>query len=120
VALLVTAAAATPGAGKDKKALAPYALLAGTVFQEDGLSLPGARIEVVPLGQLQGERKFKRLEAVSDRRGEFAFRVPVQKMEYRLTASAVGYETQEKAAQVSGEVRVDVFFRLETASKSKK
>jgi hypothetical protein len=108
---------ATAGVGKDRQASAPYALLAGTVFQESGLSLPGARIEVVPTGRLQGDRKFKRLEAVSDARGEFAFRVPVQEMEYKLTVTAAGYLPQEKTAQVAGGVRVDVFFRLQAASK---
>ena len=81
------------------------------------MSLPGARIEIVPAGELQGARKFKRLEAVSDSRGEFAFRVPVEEMTYKLTASAVGYIPKEKTTQAAGEVRVDVFFRLEAASK---
>lgn len=106
------------GAGaKDKKEQAPYALIFVTVFQESGLSFPGARIEIVPAGELQGARKFKRLEAVTDSRGEFAFRVPVEEMTYKLTARAAGYIPQEKTTQAAGEVRVDVFFRLEAASK---
>ncbi len=115
--LAVFAAAALSAEAKDKKEQAPYALIFGTVFQESGLSLPGARIEIVPAGELQGARKFKRLEAVSDSRGEFAFRVPVQEMTYKLTARAAGYMPQEKTTQAAGEVRVDVFFRLEAASK---
>ncbi len=117
--LLLAAIAATAlGAGaKDKRAQAPYALIAGTVFQESGFSLPGARIEIVPARELQGARKFKKLEAVSDSRGEFAFRVPVDEMTYTLTARAAGYIPQEKTTQAAGEVRVDVFFRLEPASK---
>jgi hypothetical protein len=110
----VTALAA---GAKDKKEQAPYALISGTVFQESGLSLPGARIEIVPAGELQGARKFKRLEAESDSRGEFAFRVPVEEMTYKLTARAAGYIPQEKTTQAAGEARVDVFFRLEAASK---
>ncbi len=115
-AFLALAVSATALAGEKKKAEAPYALLFGTVFQENGFSLPGARIEIVPTGELQGARKFKRLEAVSDARGEFAFRVPVEEMTYKLTARAAGYLPQEKTAQVAGEVRVDVFFKLEAAS----
>ncbi len=108
---------ATAAGGKDKKAQVPYALIFGTVFQESGFSLPGARIELVPEGELQGARKFKRLEAVSDSRGEFAFRVPVEEMKYKLTARAAGYIPQEKTTQVAGEVRVDVFFSLEATSR---
>jgi len=115
--LAAIAATALASGAKDQKKQAPYALVFGTVFQESGLSLPGARIEIVPAGELQGARKFKRLEAVSDSRGEFAFRVPVEEMTYKLTASAAGYIPQEKSTQAAGEVRVDVFFRLEAASK---
>jgi Carboxypeptidase regulatory-like domain len=115
--LAAIAATALAAGAKDKKEQAPYALIFGTVFQESGLSLPGARIEIVPATELQGARKFKRLEAVSDSRGEFAFRVPVEEMTYKLTARAAGYIPQEKITQAAGEVRVDVFFRLETASK---
>jgi hypothetical protein len=42
--------------------------------------------------------------------------VPVEEMTYKLTATAAGYGTQEKTTQVAGEVKVDVFFRLEAAS----
>jgi len=115
--LAAIAATALAAGAKDKKEQAPYALIFGTVFQESGLSLPGARIEIVPATELQGARKFKRLEAVSDSRGEFAFRVPVEEMTYKLTARAAGYIPQEKTTQAAGEVRVDVFFRLEAASK---
>jgi hypothetical protein len=115
--LAAFSAIALAAGAKDRKAQAPYALVAGTVFQESGLSLPGARIEIVPAGELQGARKFKKLEAVSDSRGEFAFRVPVEEMTYKLTVRAAGYIPQEKTTQAAGEVRVDVFFRLEAASK---
>ena len=111
------AATALAAGGKDQKAQAPFALVFGTVFQESGFSLPGARVELVPAGELQGPRKFKKLEAVSDSRGEFAFRVPVEEMTYKLTARAAGYIPQERTTQVAGEVRIDVFFRLETTSK---
>jgi hypothetical protein len=115
--LLLAAIAVTALGAKDKKEQAPYALVFVTVFQPSGLSFPGARVEIVPAGELQGAHKFKRLEAVTDSRGEFGFRVPVEEMTYKLTARAAGYTTQEKTAQAAGEVRVDVFFRLEAASK---
>jgi hypothetical protein len=114
-AIAVTALAA---GAKDKRKQAPYAVIFVTVFQEEsGLSLPGARVEIVPAGELRGEHKFKKLEAVSDSRGELAFHVPVEEMTYKLTARAAGYTPQDKTMQAAGEVRVDVFFRLEAASR---
>jgi hypothetical protein len=115
--LLAAFAGAALAGPKDKKEAAPYALIFGTVFQESGFSLPGAHVEIVPVRELQGARKFKRLEAVSDARGEFAFRVPVDEMTYKLSVKADGYLPQEKSVDAAGEVRVDVFFRLEATKK---
>jgi hypothetical protein len=92
-------------------------LVAGTVFREDGRSLPGAEVELSPAANPQAARKSKKMKAVADARGEFAFRVPTAELDYTLTASAPGYQPQEKTVKVGGEVRVDVFFRLEAASK---
>jgi Carboxypeptidase regulatory-like domain len=105
------------GLGQAKKPQAPYALVAGTVFREDGRSLPGAEVELAPAPSPQSPHKSKKMKAVSDARGEFAFRVPTADLDYSLTAKAPGYQPREKTVKVSGEVRVDVFFRLEAASK---
>jgi hypothetical protein len=109
--------AVAAGAGKDKKAEASYALVAGTVFRESGFSLAGAEVELTAAGQSSAAHKFKKLKALSDARGEFSFRVPPAAGEYRLTVKAAGYETQDKPARVNGEERVDVFFSLQPASK---
>lgn len=95
----------------------PYALIAGTVFRAEGFTLPGARILLEPEGQVRGSPRLKRQEAISDARGEFAFRVPAREGRYRISAEAAGYRRQQKEVQISGEERVDVFFRLEKASK---
>jgi hypothetical protein len=115
LALLVAATPLWGGPGKQKKRSADYALVAGTVFRESGLSLPGAEVEIVaaaPAGF-----KFRKQQAVSDARGEFAFRVPAAEMKYRVSAKARGYSAQEQEVSVTGFERVDVFFRLEPASK---
>lgn len=96
---------------------AAYALIAGTVFREDGLSLPGARVVLEPEGEAQRDRRFRKQEAVCDARGEFAFRVPPVPSEYRLTASAPGFQPQQRQVRIQGEERIDVFFRLPKASK---
>jgi hypothetical protein len=104
-------------AGKEKQKSASYALVAGTVFRDTGYSLAGAELDLVPAGQAQSGRKTKAMKAVSDARGEFAFRVPPFASEYKLMVRAAGYENQEKPVTIGGEERVDVFFRLEPASK---
>lgn len=117
--LLLLAGVATPldAAGQQSRRHSAYALIAGTVFREDGLSLPGARVVLEPEGEARRDRRFRKQEAVSDARGEFAFRVPPLPSEYRLTASAPGFESQHRQVQIQGEERIDVFFRLARASK---
>lgn len=97
-----------------KKKPEPYAIIAGTVFQESGFSLRGANVVLT----LQGDPKAKKLqEAVSDVRGEFAFHVPAKPAAYMVKASLKGYRPEEKQATVSGEERIDVTLTLVQESK---
>jgi hypothetical protein len=64
--------------GEDKK---DYALIYGTVWGVDGRATSGVPIKI----QRVGDKKPK-WELVSDRRGEFAQRVPVGDQEYRVIA----------------------------------
>lgn len=50
---------------------APHAVVAGAVFRENGFSLPGATVTLA----MKDAPKGKKLQSVSDARGEFAFRV---------------------------------------------
>lgn len=106
--------AAAPSGGQRDHA---HALISGSVFREDGLSLPGAEIELEAIGGSVQSRKFKKMRAVSDARGEFAFRVPPVPAEYRLRATAPGCQPEQRQVRVSTEERIDVFFRLRPASK---
>ena len=106
VLLCLIALTAALGAEKPKK---PYAVVAGTVFREPGFALPGAE---VTLDVNPSKPKSKPMKAVSDSRGEFAFRVPAQEARYIVKVRAKGFEPQEKEASVSGEQRLDVFFQL--------
>ena len=102
----------------EKKAPAPYALVAGTVFREPGFALPGAEVVVTPNPPEGQERlKVKKLEARCDARGEFAFRVPPVPMRYTVRVSAKGYQSDEKSVSVEGEERVDATFTLRAESK---
>jgi hypothetical protein len=118
VALLFSAAAAlAAGSGKDKQSQTTYALVAGTVFRETGMAFGGAEVAVAASGDSREARKFKKMRFVTSPRGEFVFRLPAAPMQYTLRVAAPGYQAQEKTVAISGEDRIDVFFKLEPASR---
>ena len=94
---------------------AEYALIAGTVFQESGLSLRGAELELIPDREDAKAHKLKKFAAVSDSRGEFAFRVPAKPARYTIKVRRKGFAAQEKSLEVKGDERIDVNFQLEPA-----
>jgi len=81
-----------------------------TVFTEQGFALPGARIRV----RRVDEKKF-RWEAISDRRGEFAVRVP-QDADYEMTVKARGYKIQTQKVDATEGNRADLTIRMEPQS----
>lgn len=95
----------------------PYALVTGTVFRETGMSFSGAEVTLAAAGESKEARKFKKMRASTSPRGEFVFRLPAAPMQYTLSVRASGYQPQEKTVTISGEDRIDVFFKLEPASK---
>ena len=110
LAVLLVCGLLSSAAGKKPE---PYAVVAGTVFREDGFSLPGASVTLLPKDAPKG----KKLEAVSDARGEFAFRVAAGVATYVVKAVRKGFQPAEKEASVSGEGRVDVTLILSAESK---
>jgi Carboxypeptidase regulatory-like domain len=104
--------------GAADKNEAPHAVVAGTVFRENGFSLPGATVTLV-VKDAPGvpKSKAKKLQSVSDSRGEFAFRVPPGAATYIVRASLKGFQAIEKEASVSGEERVEVTIMLPAESK---
>lgn len=118
--LLVFAVALSFAAGADKKhkGAEPYAVVGGTVFRESGYSLPGADVVLSPDPQPgQSPVKMRSLKALSDGRGEFAFRVPVSPMRYTVKAQMKGFEHREKSVDIEGEQRIDVTLTLPAVSK---
>jgi hypothetical protein len=105
------------GSGKNKQPETAYAVVTGTVFRETGMAFAGADVTLAAPGRSKEARKFKKMRAVTSTRGEFVFRLPAAPMEYLLTVRAPGYQPQEKPVSISAEDRVDVFFKLEPASK---
>jgi len=105
-------------AAKKKNVPEGYSLIAGTVFSANGYALPDADVALTPDPQPESAAlKVKKLQAVSDSRGEFAFRVPPGAMHYIVSASAKGYRAAQKRIILQGEERVDIAFQLDPESK---
>jgi hypothetical protein len=93
-------------------------LLDGTVFQETGFALPNAEVVVAPDPASDAPHpKTKKLQTVSDSRGEFAFRLPTGSMRYLIKVSAKGFKSEEKSVTVEREDRLDVTIQLRAESK---
>lgn len=90
-----------------------HAVVAGAVFRENGFSLPGATVTLA----MKEAPKGKKLQAVSDARGEFAFRVAPGAATYVVKASLKGFQAAEKEAAIGGEERVEVTLVLLAESK---
>jgi len=105
-------------AAKKKSSQETYSLIAGTVFSANGYALAVADVLLTPDPHPDSAPlKLKKLQAVSDSRGEFAFRVPPGAMHYIISASARGYRAVQKPVVLQGEDRVDVTFQLDPESK---
>lgn len=89
-------------------------LIKGTVFNPQGISLPGAELRI----RRTGEKKFH-WQAPTDRRGEFAIWVPLG-ADYELVVRARGFEEQTRAVNAkTGAPQEDMVFRMQTASGGK-
>jgi len=102
---------------KKKKTADLYAIVGGTVFRDPGFALAGAQVLIEPVQETVNGSKLKAQRAVSDARGEFAFRVAPISAKYRVSVKAQGMVSQTKeAATNGGEERIDVTFTLLPAS----
>ena len=104
--MLLCTVTATAGA-KKKRPTEPQALVSGTVFHKSGRLLPGAKVTVA-----NEEGKPKRGRGITDRRGEFAIRVPAGRARYRVTAEAKGFQSQEKTVEIYESEKATVNFQL--------
>ena len=107
-AFLLLAALALPAlltlSAADKPSQA-RAVVAGSVFDSDGRSLPGCKVTVVS----ESDPKQKQ-QALTDRRGEFAVRVPVGR--YAISVTAKGFQAQQKTVQVEEGEKSNTTFQL--------
>ena len=87
--------AALPLCARDKKRRQPEAVIFGTVFQESGLSLPGANILVY--NEASPKKKYR---AATNYRGEYRVRVPAGEATYVVAASARKFEKGRRTVKV--------------------
>lgn len=113
---LAACAVMVEAAQKSKGQLA-YSVVGGTVFRESGLSLAGATVTIFVEPVAGAKGKPKALTAVSDSRGEFAFRVPPVAAKYVVSAVMKGRSSETQTVAVAAEERIDVTFTLREESK---
>lgn len=99
------------GAPRAEQARDNFTVIFGTVFRDSGFALGGAEVTLTPLG------KGRKQQAVSDARGEFAFRVPRGAAKYAVHVKMKGFSAESKEVALSGEDRIDVTFSLRGESK---
>jgi|GEM_PF-4914377 len=82
---------------------ADYALIKGSVFREDGFSIQGAHVSCRRVSDSKPKWKTSSGEG-----GEFAFRLPVGKMQYMVTAELEGFEPASKTVEIANDERQDI------------
>jgi hypothetical protein len=114
LASIHVAALAPQDPQKKPSGLAQSCLLYGNVFTSSGSLLPDADIHV-----RRATDKKPKWEAASDRRGEFAVRVPPG-ADYVIEVRAKGFVTQTKTVTAQAYDRVDLIFHMDPAPDKKK
>jgi hypothetical protein len=102
----------------DPKPGEPYALIFGTVLGPDNRPVQG-----VPIRIRRADKKKARWEHTSDRRGEFARRVPAGAADYIVWAGLKDHQAAEKTevkVHIQGDERKDIIVHLIEQHTSKK
>jgi hypothetical protein len=103
---------------KDPKNDEPYALIFGTVLGPDSRPIQGVTIKI-----RSTDKKKPRWEHTSDRRGEFARRVPPGPADYVVWADLKDKQAAENTAvtvHIAGDERHDIILHLNQQQTSKK
>jgi hypothetical protein len=91
------------------------ALLRGSVFNADGLSVPGARVEIA---RMQADGRLKKIDGrISNESGLFVFRLVPDAATYRLTVWAGNIGPVTKDVEIDGPARYNVALSLPPAAK---
>ncbi len=108
-----------PALSKDEpKEAQLFALLKGSCFDQRGFSLPGVAIQVtLPPGENGKKKKEKRWRMQSDRRGEFAVRLPAGEQTVVVTASKTGYLKAETSVQFYADELQHIVIQMKPVAK---
>jgi carboxypeptidase family protein len=99
---------------KKKSSHANDFLIRGTVFNDKGLSFPGAQLRI----RRAGEKKF-RWETYTNSRGDFAVRVP-QGADYEIVVQSKNFSGQTRTVNAKTGAREEsMVFRMEPAGERK-
>ena len=91
------------------------AFIKGSVFNAEGRSLPGARVE---LSRVEPDGSVKKLDSrVSNTTGSFVFKLTPERARYRLTAKADGMALASQDVDVEGAAIYRAALNLKPASK---
>jgi hypothetical protein len=97
-----------------------FALLAGSCFNSDGFSLPGASIRVEMQTNQEKPGKTKKWQTVSDARGEFALRLPAGRHIFLIKASREGFVPLETTVSFVQDERQDIILKFHLGSSKEK
>jgi hypothetical protein len=107
--LFLSAGAAATAGAQEKPKHPPYALIFGTLWSAEQRPVQGVKIKI-----RRAEEKKPRWELVSDRRGEFAQRVPAGAAEYVVWAEPKGKKgpKPEVKIHIENDERQDISLHL--------
>jgi hypothetical protein len=107
--VIIGSGAARASASDAKHTIKPYALIFGTVWDARNQAAPGVKIRI----RRESDKKPK-WELISDRRGEFAQRVPAQKADYVVWAEVKGKKGRlaETKVHIENDERQDIGLHL--------
>jgi hypothetical protein len=114
--IVATAMGADPNPPQSKNSEKAYALLYGTVYGPDNLTVYGVKVHI-----RRSDQKKPKWELYSDHAGEFAQRVPAGKATYVIWADLKGYKSlngkklqagQPVTVEVQNDERADISLHL--------
>ena len=104
-------------------------LIRGSVFDSSGATVAGAHVKLEPVrgtehkdehkDEHKGGKHAKAInrDYVTNARGEFAFRLPSARAQYRVTATLAGYKSDSKVVDVNENETVPLALTLEPLKK---
>ena len=94
------------------KQFKPYALLKGSCFDQRDLSLPGVSITIKVQPDSNKKETKKKWQTFSDRRGEFAARLPAGKQTFIIFAKKKGFRLSKKIVPFEYDEQHHIIIRM--------